>query len=141
MVDATGDVLLGTLPYHPYLIKPTRDELCALVGRELPDDESVLAAARELQEQGARNVLVSLGGDGALLLSEDGAVHRRTAYRGTVRSTVGAGDSTVAGFLCALERGEDAAEALRVAVAAGCATAFSEGLATRESVESLLANG
>ncbi len=141
VVDATGEVLLCTLPYHPYLIKPNRDELCALAGRELPDEASVLAAARELQEKGARNVLVSLGGDGALLLTEDGAVVRRAAYRGEVRGTVGAGDSTVAGFLTALERGADAEEALRFAVAAGCATAFSDGLATREAIEALLANG
>lgn len=140
VVDATGDTLLSALPYRPYLIKPNRDELVALVGRALPDEASVLDAARELQGKGARGVLVSLGGDGALLLTEEGAVHRRVAYRGTVRGTVGAGDSTVAGFLCALERGADAAEALRVAVAAGCATAFSEGLATREAVEALLAN-
>lgn len=138
VVDATGEVLLCALPYHPYLIKPNRDELSALAGRELPDDESVLAAARVLQEKGARNVLVSLGGDGALLLTEDGAVVRRAAYRGTVRGTVGAGDSMVAGFLAALERGADAEEALRFAVAAGCATAFSDGLATREAVEALL---
>ncbi len=141
VVDATGDTLLNALPYRPYLIKPNRDELAALVGRELPDEASVLAAARELQEKGARNVLVSLGGDGAMLLAEDGAVHRRAAYRGEVRGTVGAGDSTVAGFLCALERGADLAEALRFAVAAGCATAFSDGLATREAIEALLANG
>lgn len=138
VVDATGDALLCALAYHPYLIKPNRDEIAALVGRKLSDDEGVLAAARELQERGARNVLVSLGGDGALLLTEDGAVHRRTAYRGEVRGTVGAGDSTVAGYLAAVERGADANEALRFAMAAGSATAFSEELATRESINALL---
>lgn len=141
VVDATGDALLKALVYRPYLIKPNRDELAALAGRELPDDESVLAAARNLQEKGARNVLVSLGGDGALLLTEDGTVYRRAAYRGEVRGTVGAGDSTVAGFLAALERGADADEALCFAVAAGCATAFSDGLATREGIEALLEKG
>lgn len=141
VVDATGEVLLNALPYRPYLIKPNRDELAALAGRELPDDESIFAAARDLQGKGARNVLVSLGGDGALLLTEDGAVHRRAVYRGTVRGTVGAGDSTVAGFLAALERGAQTEEALRFAVAAGSATAFSDGLATREAVEALLAKG
>ena len=141
VVDATGDALLKALVYRPYLIKPNRDELCALVGRELSDEDSVLTAARELQTKGARNVLVSLGGDGALLLAEDGAIYRQEAYRGEVRGTVGAGDSMVAGFLAALERGADVSEALRFAVAAGSATAFSDGLATRESVDMLLANG
>ncbi len=139
VVDATGEVLLRTLPYRPYLIKPNRDELSALAGWELPDDTSVLAAVRNLQKKGARNVLVSLGGDGVLLLTEDGKVHRRAAYRGEVRGTVGAGDSTVAGYLAALEQGADANEALRVAVAAGSATAFSDGLTTRKAVETLLA--
>lgn len=138
VVDATGEALLSALTYHPYLIKPNRDELAALAGRDLPDDESILAAARSLQEKGARNVLVSLGGDGALLLTEDGSVHRRAAYRGEVRGTVGAGDSTVAGYLAAIESGADANEALRVAVAAGSATAFSDELATREAIEALL---
>lgn len=141
VVDATGDLLLNTLPYRPHLIKPNRDELCALAGRDLPDDASVLAAARDLQEKGARNVLVSLGGDGAILLTEDGAVHRRAAYRGEVRGTVGAGDSTVAGYLAALERGAGANEALRFAMAAGSATAFSDELATREAIEALLEKG
>ncbi len=139
VVDTTGEALLRALPYRPYLIKPNCDELAALAGRELPDDESVIAAARNLQKKGARNVLVSLGGDGAILLTEDGAVIRRAAYRGEVRGTVGAGDSTVAGYLAALEQGADANEALRVAVAAGSATAFSDGLTTREAVETLLA--
>lgn len=139
VMDATGELLLNTLSYRPHLIKPNRDELCALTGRDLPDDESVLAAARDLQVKGARNVLVSLGGDGALLLTEDGAVYRRAAYRGEVRGTVGAGDSTVAGYLAAIERGADAEDALRLAVAAGSATAFSDGLATREAIEALLA--
>lgn len=138
-VDATGEALLRALPYRPSLIKPNRDELCALAGRDLPDDESVLAAARDLQAKGARNVLVSLGGDGALLLTEDGAVYRRAAYRGEVCGTVGAGDSTVAGYLAAIERGADAEVALRLAVAAGSATAFSDGLAIREAIEALLA--
>ncbi len=139
VVDTTGEALLRALPCRPYLIKPNRDELSALAGRELLDDESVIAAARGLQKKGARNVLVSLGGDGALLLTEDGAVYRRAAYRGEVRGTVGAGDSMVAGYLAALEQGAEANEALRFAVAAGCATAFSDGLATREAVEILLA--
>lgn len=138
VVDATGELLLGTLAYRPHLIKPNRDELSALAGCDLPDEASVLAAARTLQEKGARNVLVSLGGDGAILLTEDGTVYRRAAYRGEVCGTVGAGDSTVAGYLAALDRGADAESALRFAVAAGSATAFSDELATREAIEALL---
>lgn len=139
VVDATGELLLQALAYRPHLIKPNRMELSALAGHDLVDDDGVLAAAKSLQEKGARNVLVSLGGDGALLLTEDGATYRRAAYRGTVRGTVGAGDSTVAGYLAALSRGADAQEALRMAMAAGSATAFSDSLATREAVEALLA--
>ena len=141
VVDATGELLLRSLAYCPYLIKPNRDELCALAGCELPDDDSVIAAAKALQGKGARNILVSLGGDGALLLTEDGTVYRRRAHSGTVRSTVGAGDSTVAGYLAALAQGAKAQAALRLAMAAGSATAFSDGLATREDVEKLLEKG
>ncbi len=139
VVDATGAALLATLPYHPLLIKPNRAELCALVGRELPDEESVVAAAEELQTKGARHVLVSLGGDGAILVTADGEVLRRTAFDGEVRGAVGAGDSMVAGFIAAYSRGETPAVCLDYAVAAGCATAFADGLADRAGVETLLA--
>ncbi len=139
VVDTTGDGLLATLPYHPILIKPNRAELCALAGRELPDAAAVVAAAKELQAKGACQVLVSLGGDGAILLTADGEVFYRAAYSGTVRSTVGAGDSMVAGFVAASVCGLPAEEALRVAVAAGCATAFADELADREGMEKLLA--
>lgn len=137
VVDATGDLLLGALPFRPFLIKPNLDELRQLVGYELTDADSLLTAARTLQEKGAQNVLVSLGEDGALLLTEDGNVYRRAAHRGVVRDTVGAGDSMVAGFLAALDRGEDLEGALRLAVAAGSATAFADGLATRADIDAL----
>ncbi len=138
VVDTVGEALLATLPYHPLLIKPNRAELCALVGRDLSDEASVVAAAKELQAMGAQNVLVSLGGDGAVLVSAGGDVLRRKAYCGEVRGTVGAGDSMVAGFVAAYVRGEASEVCLDYAVAAGCATAFVDGLADRAGVETLL---
>ncbi|MBQ7354271.1 MAG: 1-phosphofructokinase [Clostridia bacterium] len=137
VVDATGDLLLGVLAYRPFLIKPNRSELAEVVGRALPDDRAIEEAARELQNKGARNVLVSLGGDGALLLDEDGQVHRVQSACRQVRYTVGAGDSMVAGFLAGVDRGYE--YALRLGSAAGGATAGSEGLATRAEIEALMA--
>ncbi len=127
VVDAARDWLLPTLACRPFLIKPNRAELSEMVGRVLETDAEVEAAAKELQAAGARNVLVSLGGDGALLLDETGTVHRASAARGEAINTVGAGDAMVAGFLCGVSKGY--AYALRMAIAAGSATAFREGLA------------
>jgi 1-phosphofructokinase len=135
-IDAEGQLLLNVLKYRPLLIKPNRAELCGLVGRELTSDADVESAARELQTLGARNVLVSLGGDGALLLDEQGSVHRAGAVGGKPINTVGAGDSMVAGFLSGLGRGYD--YALRLGLAAGGATACSPNLATREEIEQLM---
>ena len=136
VVDATGDLLLSVLAYRPFLIKPNRAELAEVVGRALPDDAAIEAAARELQDKGARNVLVSLGGDGALLLDEEGQVHRASSLCQQVQYTVGAGDSMVAGFLAGVDRGYD--YALKLGNAAGSATAASAGLATKEEIEELL---
>ena len=135
-VDAEGQLLLNVLKYRPLLIKPNRAELCGLAGRELTDDADVECAARELQALGARNVLVSLGGDGALLLDEQGGVHRASAVGGQPVNTVGAGDSMVAGFLSGLGQGYE--YALRLGLAAGGATACSPKLATREEIEQLM---
>ncbi len=135
-IDAEGQLLLNVLKYRPLLIKPNRAELCGLAGRELTSDTDVESAARELQALGARNVLVSLGGDGALLLDEQGSVHRACAVGGKPINTVGAGDSMVAGFLSGLGRGYD--YALRLGLAAGGATACSPNLATREEIEQLM---
>jgi 1-phosphofructokinase len=136
VVDAEGQLLLRVLPFRPFLIKPNRDELCALVKRPLVCDADIEAAAHYLQAKGARNVLVSLGGDGALLLDEQGVVHRADAVGGKPINTVGAGDSMVAGFLAGIEQGYD--YALRLGVAAGGATACSPVLATRQEIEGLL---
>ena len=138
LVDATGDLLVNVLKYHPFLIKPNRRELEDICGRPLPTADEVAAAARELQAQGAVNVLVSLGKDGALLLSEHGEVLTAEALGGKPVNTVGAGDSMVAGFLAGyLERG-DYEYALRLGSAAGGATACSKGLASREDILRLL---
>ena len=138
VVDTTRDLLYSALPYHPFLIKPNSLELGELFGRTLEGNSDIRACAARLQEMGARNVLVSMAGDGSLLLDERGGCHRLGVPQGTVRNSVGAGDSMVAGFLAGwLERG-DYAYAQRLGAAAGSATAFSDGLATREQVMALI---
>lgn len=138
VVDAERELLCSVLQYRPFLIKPNSLELGEIFGRELRTDGEIRACAAELQQQGARNVLVSMAGDGAILLDETGAFHKIAAPRGTVRNSVGAGDSMVAGFLTGWFRTGDYAAALRMGAAAGSATAFSDGLATRQQVEALL---
>ena len=134
-VDAEGAALTAVLPYRPFLVKPNRHELSALWGQDLTDDEAVISAARDLQRKGAQNVLVSLGGDGAILLTEDGDDYRSPALGGRPINTVGAGDSMGAGFLAGISDGYEAA--LRMGLAAGGTTACAEGLGTREDILSL----
>ena len=138
VVDAEGSLLAGTLTYRPFLVKPNHIELGALFGKTLETDEEILTCACELQARGARNVLVSMAGDGSLLLDETGAHHRLGVPSGRVRNSVGAGDSMVAGFLAGWLKTGDYAAAHRLGAAAGSATAFSDGLATREEIERLL---
>ena len=138
VVDTTGEALLCALREKPWLVKPNRDELAALVGRKLPTLGDVIAAAEWLMEKGAANVLVSMGGDGALLCAEDGTRLYQPAPQGEVIGTVGAGDSLVAGFVAGWQRYGDMAQALRLGVACGSATACSEGLATAPMVERML---
>ena len=139
VVDATRDLLCNVLGYHPFLIKPNHIELGEIFGRKLNSDTEILLCARELQKRGARNVLVSMAGDGSLLLDEQGGVHRLGVPEGTVRNSVGAGDSMVAGFIAGwLERG-DYGYAHKLGAAAGSATAFSDTLATEEEIHALLA--
>lgn len=139
VVDASGALLAKVLPLAPFLIKPNREELAELVGRVLPDEEAVAQAARELQQQGARNVLVSMAGDGALLLDETGALHRSAAPQGKVVNSVGAGDSMLAGFVAGFLQTDSYQEALRLGTACGSATAFSLGLARKAQIDALLA--
>ena len=138
VVDATRALLVNVLPYHPFLIKPNNHELGEIVGRELHTDEEIAAAARTLQEKGARNVLVSMAGDGALLLDEEGQTHRIGCPKGKVVNSVGAGDSMVAGFVAGYLQSGSYAQSLRLGTACGSATAFSLGLATKEKIDELL---
>ena len=133
VVDAEKDLLLNTLKYKPFLIKPNKSELERLFGEEISTDAEIIARAKRLREMGAVNVLVSLGGDGAVLVDEHGSVHKRGACKGQVKNTVGAGDSMVAGFIAGSSDG-DYEYALKLATAAGGATAFSEEIASREEI-------
>ncbi len=138
VVDAARDLLKGVLPYRPFLIKPNSAELGELFGRGSLTGEELLSCAESLRNQGARNVLVSMAGDGSLLLDETGVRRYLGVPEGTVRHSVGAGDSMVAGFLAGWLRHRDYAAAHRLGAAAGSATAFSRGLATGEEVRALL---
>ncbi|MDE6281298.1 MAG: 1-phosphofructokinase [Oscillospiraceae bacterium] len=138
VVDATRDLLCAVLPYRPFLIKPNNHELGEIFGKVLTTDGEIEDCARKLQERGARNVLVSMAGAGSLLLDETGAVHRLGVPKGKVVNSVGAGDSMVAGFLAGWLEHRDYAMAHRLGAATGSATAFSEGLATKEQVLELL---
>ncbi|MBQ4166585.1 MAG: 1-phosphofructokinase [Clostridia bacterium] len=139
VVDATKKLLVNALKYRPFLIKPNRQEISELFGVKVEDEETTLFYARRLQEMGAKNVLVSLGGDGAMLLDETGRVHKAAAAKGRVLNTVGSGDSMVAGFVAGCMLKNDYAYALRLGTACGGATAFLPGLATREKIDELMA--
>lgn len=139
VVDATKELLTNVLCYKPFLIKPNNHELGELFGVTLSTRESVVPYARRLQEQGARNVLVSMAGQGAVLVAEDGSVYMTPAPKGTLVNAVGAGDSMVAGFLAGWQERHDYGHAFRMGVAAGSASAFSKYLATREEVERVYA--
>lgn len=133
-VDAEKELLLHVLKYRPFLIKPNNHELGALFGIVLTEDQVIAEYAKRLQEMGARNVLVSMAGDGALLLTESGEIFRAGCAKGVVKNSVGAGDSMVAGFLAGYLENGDFAHALKLGTAAGGATAFSEGLAKKEDI-------
>lgn len=138
VVDATRDLLVNVLKYKPFLIKPNNFELGEIFGVPLKDDvDEIVRYAGKLQEMGARNVLVSMAGDGAVLLDENGGVHACGVCKGTVKNSVGAGDSMVAGFVAGCEKG-DYDYALKLGTATGGATAFSEGLAKKELIAELL---
>ena len=138
VVDAAGELLCAALSYRPFLIKPNHHELGEIFGQTPVTDQELTACAKKLQKQGARNVLVSMAGEGSLLLDETGACHRLGVPRGTVRNSVGAGDSMVAGFLAGWLKTGDYETAHRMGAAAGSATAFSDGLATEAKVLALL---
>lgn len=138
VVDATGKLLFNVLKYKPFLVKPNMYELGEIFEVTLRNKSDVEVYAKKLKEQGAVNVLVSMAGDGALLIDENGKVHEIEAPMGRVINSVGAGDSMVAGFIAGYQETGSYDEALKKGVAAGSASAFSKNLATKEQVEELL---
>lgn len=138
VVDSTGKLLTDSLKYHPFLVKPNGEELGEIVGRVLVSKDDIVKASKELQKMGARNVLVSLGGQGAILVAEDGKTYFKEAMHDKVVSTVGAGDSMVAGFITGYLKTHDFERALMLALSTGSATAFSKGLATKEKAMTIL---
>ena len=139
VVDAEKKLLLNVLKYHPFLIKPNNHELGDMFGVVLKTDEEIVTYAKKLQEKGATNVLISMAGDGAILLTADGKHYKSPAPKGKLVNSVGAGDSMVAGFLTGcIESHDDLETAFYMGVATGSASAFSENLATRPEVEGLL---
>lgn len=137
VVDATKDLLLNVLKYHPFLIKPNNHELGEIFGVELKTREDVVPYGKKLQEKGARNVLISMAGEGAVLVAEDGQVFEEPAPKGTLINGVGAGDSMVAGFMAGWMEKQEYEYAFHMGIAAGSASAFSENLATREEIENV----
>ena len=137
VVDATKQLLLETLPFRPFLIKPNSHELGELFGVSLTQRSQIPEYACRLRQQGARNVLVSMGAQGAVLAAENGTVYMAPAPEGILKNAVGAGDSMVAGFLAGWEQRCDHVHAFRMAVAGGSASAFSDFLATRQEIEAL----
>lgn len=135
VVDATKDLLVNVLSYHPFLIKPNNHELGEIFGVELRTRKEVEPYARKMQEMGAVNVLVSMAGEGAVLAAADGSIHNAPAPEGKLVNGVGAGDSMVAGFLAGWMERKNYGHAFAMGIAAGSASAFSEKLATKEEVE------
>lgn len=138
VVDATKDLLVNVLKYQPFLIKPNHHELGELFEVSITDKQQAAEYAKELQSRGAKNVLVSMAGDGAVLLAEDGTIYQSDAPKGIVKNSVGAGDSMVAGFLAGYLEKQNYEYAFQMGVCTGSASAFSESLATEEEVLTLM---
>ena len=138
VVDATKDLLVNVLSYHPFLVKPNNYELGEIFGVTLTKKEEVIPYAKQMQEMGAKNVLVSMAGEGAVLAAEDGCIYQANAPKGTVKNSVGAGDSMVAGFLAGYLENGRFEEAFQMGVCTGSASAFSEALAKKQEVLALL---
>lgn len=138
VVDATKDLLVNVLPYHPFLIKPNNHELEEIFRVTIREKADIIKYAKQMQKRGARNVLVSMAGDGAVLVAEDGTVCQSEAPKGKVVNSVGAGDSMVAGFLAGYLETKDYGQAFRMGVCTGSASAFSEELATKKEVLELI---
>jgi 1-phosphofructokinase len=138
-VDATRDLLMNVMPYHPFVIKPNNHELGEIFDVELRTRDEVIPYAKKLQEKGARNVIVSMAGEGAVMVAEDGTEYKSEAPKGKVVNSVGAGDSMVAGFIAGYLSTKDYEQAFHMGVCTGSASAFSEQLATKAEVDALLA--
>lgn len=134
VVDATGDLLLNVLKYRPFLVKPNKHELAEMYHVSIDTEDDIIMYAKRLKESGAVNVLISMAGDGAILIDETGRVHKSPAPEGTVVNSVGAGDSMVAGFIAGFVEKGDYEHAFKMGISAGSASAFSKKLATKEEV-------
>lgn len=137
IVDAEKELLMNTLRYHPFLIKPNDEELSAILQKKIDTFDDAIDGAKQLQKAGAGNVLVSMGSKGACLVDENGKSYISSSLKGKVINTVGAGDSMVAGFIAGWLEKKDYAYALKQGILAGSATAFSLGLCTKEKIEEL----
>ena len=137
VVDATKDLLMNVLPYHPFLIKPNNHELGEIFGVELKTRQEVVPYGKKLQELGAENVLISMAGEGAVLITKHGAVYKKEAPEGKLVNGVGAGDSMVAGFMAGWLEKQDYEYAFHMGMAAGSASAFSENLATKAEIQAV----
>lgn len=138
VLDSNKQLLKACLEYKPFIIKPNREELGELFETQIESDADLIKYAKALQEAGALNVLVSLGGDGSLLLTERGDIYRANVPTGKVINSVGAGDSMLSGFISAYVESKDYAESLKIAAATGSGTAFSVGITTKDLVEELV---
>lgn len=134
VVDATKDLLVNVLKYKPFLVKPNNHEIGEIFGVELKTRSEVVPYAKKMQEMGAKNVLVSMAGEGAVFVGENGEVYESEAPKGKLVNSTGAGDSMVAGFLAGYMEKQDFMYALKMGLAAGSASAFSENLATKEEI-------
>lgn len=137
IVDTTGEALISTLKHKPFLIKPNNHELGEIFNIEIHKKEDIIKYSQSLREMGAQNVIISMAGEGALLICSEGVYHA-SAPKGIVKNSVGAGDSLIAGFLASYSKTQDINEAFRYGVASGSATAFSMDLCRRDDVEKLL---
>lgn len=138
VADTTGRALRSILKYRPFMIKPNNFELEELFGKKLNTKEEMISAANELQALGARNVLISMGKNGMMLVDEKGDVNTEPIIDGKVKNTTGCGDSSVAGFIAGFIKKQDYRYALRFASICGNATAFSDKLASRKEIQHLI---
>ena len=137
VVDATRDLLVNVLKYHPFLVKPNNHELGEIFGVELKTRQVVIPYGKKLQEKGARNVLISMAGEGAVLVAENGQVFEKPAPKGKLINGVGAGDSMVAGFMVGWMERQEYEHAFHMGISAGSASAFSENLAAKEEIQAV----